>query len=319
MTRLDLVLGVDGGGSRTRAWLALRDHADESDSGDESGVVGRGTAAASNPRTTPHEMAARNIQQAVHAAFDDYGVARQRVAAACICLAGADREAERVPIRRWAEQLQLAQHIVITNDAMPILYAKDEQGIGVALISGTGSVAWGRGASGQTCRAGGWGPILGDEGSGYSIARAGLRAAAKSADGRGQATDLLDRFLTHLQISTAMELIPKIYADGFGRPEIARMASIVFQADAAGDSVAGKIVDRAAEELALAAISVATRLKLPAGGWVLSVSGGVLLNQADFRARLLSRLSESSSPPRQLVAVDQPVAGAVRLARMHPR
>ena len=208
---------------------------------------------------------------------------------------------------------------MITNDAMPILYANNEQGVGVALISGTGSVAWGRCASGQTCRAGGWGPILGDEGSGYAIAQAGLRAATKSADGRGQTTDLLDRFLSHLQISTAMELIPKIYADGFGRPEIARMASIVFQADAAGDSVASKIVDRAAEELALAARSVATQLTLPADEWVLSVSGGVLLNQPEFRGQLLSRLSETSSPPREMVAVDQPVAGAVRLARMHLR
>ena len=71
MTRMDLVLGVDGGGSRTRVWLAVRDHTDDSDASNESGIVGRGAATASNPRTTPGEIAARNLQQAVQAAFDD--------------------------------------------------------------------------------------------------------------------------------------------------------------------------------------------------------------------------------------------------------
>ncbi len=315
MTKLDLVLGVDGGGSRTRVWLALREGPLQ-EGHNESGILGRGAAAGSNPRTTAPQIAANNIQSAVQSAFADAGVDRQPVAAACICLAGADREAEQVPIRRWAEQLELAQRLVITNDAMPILYAKSERGIGVALISGTGSVAWGRSASGQTCRAGGWGPILGDEGSGYTIACAGLRSAARCADGRGPHTYLLARFLKHFQVSSAMELIPLIYAEGFGRPEIASLASIVFEAEAAGDKVAGQIVDHAAEELALATHTVATKLKLPAHDWLLSVSGGVLLNQCSFRNRLHDRLSASLSPPREMVAVDQPVAGAIRLARM---
>ena len=95
----------------------------------------------------------------------------------------------------------MARSVRIVHDAVPILAAGSPEGWGVALISGTGSLAFGRDRQGRSCRAGGWGFLFGDEGSGYAIALAGLRAAAQAADGRAPATRLLEGFLERFQRS----------------------------------------------------------------------------------------------------------------------
>lgn len=306
----DLVLGVDGGGSHTRVWLGRREQPDE------RGVVGRGISKASNPRAQAWQSAVENLQYAVEDAFRSAGIAPMQVAAACIALSGADREQERTQIRDWARRYRLAQNVEVTNDAKPILYARGGEGVGIALISGTGSIAWGRNADGQTVRSGGWGPLMGDEGSGYAIACAGLRAAARAADGRGQPTAILERLLDHFEIETAEELVPKIYAAGVERAEIATLASFVFEAARNQDAAAQQIVQQAADELALAVHTVAARLQLPNGDWRLAVSGGVLLNREDFCEQLFERLASTQNPPSEMIRINEPVDGAVRLAAL---
>src|SRR6185437_6227673 len=85
--------------------------------------------------------------------------------------------------------------------------------VGVALIAGTGSIAVGRNAAGVAARVGGWGHLLGEEGSGYAIGSAALNAAVRAADGRGEPTSLLQRILATWGLSAAPELIPYVYAD----------------------------------------------------------------------------------------------------------
>ncbi len=308
MMQSEWVLGIDGGGSKTQAWIARRD------TPTEDGVVGRGRADGSNPRTAGSVTAMHNIEQAVQAAFDDAKINRHRVCSACIGLAGADRKAEQLEIRNWAERIELARRVLVTNDAIPILYAANPDGVGVATVSGTGSLSLGRNAAEQTVRCGGWGPVLGDEGSGYAIARDGLRSAVRSADGRGPQSGLLDLFLAHLRLGSASELIPTIYCEGFGRAQIAELATIVFAADEAGDSVAGQIVQEAVDQLACTICTVARKLCFQDGGFLLSMSGGVLLNQARFRNRLVAELTDRAYAPEQVVLVREPVAGAVVLA-----
>lgn len=304
----DLVIGVDGGGSRTRAWIVRRD------TPTRDGVIGRGSGGAANPRAAGVDEATNNIELAIQSAFDDAKIERQCVTTACIALAGADREAERLQIQQWAERVELANRVMITNDALPILYAADPSGVGVALVSGTGSFALGRNIDGSTIRCGGWGPVFGDEGSGYAIACDALRAAVKSADGRGPQTCLLDRILAHLQLAAASELIPRIYSSKFGRAQIAELASIVFRAADEGDCIGLQIVDAAANQLAELVYTIAKRLNFPNGEFVLSLTGGVLLNQAMFRASLGDKLASRSCAPARTVLVPDPVAGAVLLA-----
>ncbi|HRX82463.1 MAG TPA: BadF/BadG/BcrA/BcrD ATPase family protein [Pirellulaceae bacterium] len=304
----DLVLGVDGGGTKTVAWLAPREAADEAN------VLGRGKAGPSNVRTVGFDPAIQNIDQAIRLAFEDAQLDRGSVASICIGLAGADRDAERVPLRAWAEQQQLAEHITVTNDAIPLIYVGSADGCGVALVAGTGSVAFGRNSEGQVARCGGWGPLFGDEGSGYAIAVAGLRAVAHASDGRGSATTLCDLFLQAFNVSNANELIPAIYSPHIDRPQIATYANLVFAADAAGDEVARYIIDKSAESLAAMIESVVRQLALTKRSVPLALTGGVILNQEAYRERLLRSLAARSVGIAPVTFVEHAVVGAIRMA-----
>lgn len=304
----DLILGIDGGGTKTVAWLASRDHKNQ------LCVIGRGKAGPSNCRSVGTRKATENLDRAIELAFRDADRSRKPVAAACLALAGADRPAEQQPIQSWAAQRTLAQRITITNDAMPVLYAATSKGVGVALISGTGSIAVARNAGGQTARCGGWGGLLGDEGSGYSIALAGLRATARAADGRGPETSLSQRILEHFQVGDASDLIPIVYASETTRATIAQLAPIIFQAADSGDAVAGTIVTQAASELAEMVITLSRRLELRDVPFSLAISGSVLLHQPGLVNQLQLALAAASVRETAITTVTDAVFGALTMA-----
>src|SRR5262249_34878829 len=143
----------------------------------------------------------------------------------------------------------IAQKIRVCGDAEPVLAAASPNNRGVALICGTGSLAWGRNIAGHVARSGGWGYLLGDEGSGYQIARAALVAALQAADGRGQPTVLLDRLLSALGARIPEELVELVYSPQMSRERMASLAAIAFTV-APHDAVARVIVESAAKDLA---------------------------------------------------------------------
>ena len=302
-----LILGIDGGGSKTMAWLANRD--------DQGGIqrLGVGRSGPSNARSVGFELATANLDLAIDAAFDDAKRARTQVTSACLSLAGADRESEQAEIRRWAQRRGLTHHLTITNDAIPVLYAASDDGVGIALICGTGSLAIGRSANGATARCGGWGGLFGDEGSGYQIGVAGLRAVARAADGRGPQTVLLPRILERFQISSPSDLVPIIYSEQTDRSSIARLAPIVFAAAESGDAAAAGIVEAAAAELSEMVGVLAQRLGFADAPFFFAVTGGVLTQQPGFAERLRQLLVDSNLQP-MMQRINDPVAGSLVLA-----
>src|SRR5919206_381899 len=122
-------------------------------------------------------------------------------------------------------------------------------GVGVVVIAGTGSVAFGRNDAGEEVRAGGWGPIIGDEGSGYFIARTGLSAILRAYDGRGKAT-LMTELLRNEHHLEPRDLPRAIYAQTTHADDVARYAKLVFDAAKADDAVARSIVELGAQQLA---------------------------------------------------------------------
>lgn len=303
-----LVIGVDGGGTKTLAWLATRE------AGAAIQPLGRGLAGPGNPRAAGFEVAQVNIAAAIAAAFADAGLPVETVAAACLGLSGAGRSEEQERIRHWAEGEGIAARVRVTHDAETILATADADVVGIALIAGTGSLAWGRNAAGAVGRTGGWGYLLGDEGGGYWIALAGLRAAVRAADGRGQPTHLLPRLMTALGAAQPMDLIGKVYAPETTRERLAELAPIICDC-AATDGVAAEIVAQAAEELARMTGTLARTLQLGAGQYALALVGGVISGPGVIRTLLLERLHELGLPPRGVLDVTEPVAGAVTLAR----
>jgi N-acetylglucosamine kinase-like BadF-type ATPase len=309
MHRSTLVIGVDGGGTKTVAWLApLEDEIN-------TVVLGRGQAGPGNPRAAGFEVAQANIAAAIEAAFADAKLPRTTAAAACFGLAGAGREIEQQRIASWADAHGIARVVRVTGDAEPILAAAAPGNCGIALICGTGSLAWGRNRAGQVARCGGWGYLLGDEGSGYAIARAGLVAAVRAADGRGQQTALLDRLQQELGAASPQDLIERVYSPRMTREGLSDLAKVVFAA-AEIDNVAQSIVATAAEDLAEMVGALCRRLNLTKTSYPLALTGSVILNQRLLRSRLVALLDHRGCPPQHIQTVDQPVRGAIALARL---
>ena len=309
-----LLIGIDGGGSHTVAVLAT---ARRTDNGlFESTIVGRGQAGPSNHHAVGKELAFQALDQAVETAFADAGIRRRPVEVACLGLAGVDRPDDIALLREWSDGTRLATQVEITNDANLLLAAGTPEGWGVALVAGTGSIAFGRTPDGRIDRAGGWGYVLGDEGSAYGIVTAALRAAARAADQRGPQTVLLERFLAKLDLGKPADLIPAIYGGGWDRARLATLAPLVMEA-VETDTVARAIVTDAAAELALAAATVARKLGLAGQKLPLAVTGGVVLANASYRDQIVSALKTLGVDADPVTSVTEPAAGAVRIALRH--
>lgn len=301
----ELVLGIDGGGTRTVVLLAARD-------GRGWKLLGRGEAGPSNRQAVGTSAAMAELDAATAGAFLAAGRTRCSVRAACLGLAGAGRPGDQEIVREWAARAKLASSVHVIEDAALLLAAGTPDGWGVAVVAGTGSMAYSRSADGRTARSGGWGPLLGDEGSGYAIALAGLRAAARAADGRAQPTRLTDRLLAAFGLSRPEELVGAVYRGG-DRAALAALAPVVLAAAEAGDQVAGEIVGEAACELASAAAAAARQLDL-GPSFPVAVAGGVLVESAGYRRQFLAALADRGLTASPVSLVTEPAEGAVRLA-----
>src|SRR5262249_28102204 len=148
-----LLLGIDGGGTSTVAWLA-----------DARGeIIGRGASGASNVKAVGAEACLAALEAATEAAFASARTARRPLDVACLGLAGLDRPDARPLIDEWNRSSLHARRLVLVNDGDLVIAAGTPEGWGIGLIAGTGSIVVGRGRDGRKTRAGGWGHIFGDE------------------------------------------------------------------------------------------------------------------------------------------------------------
>jgi N-acetylglucosamine kinase-like BadF-type ATPase len=303
-----LLLGIDGGGTKTTALLAVYQPAAA------PRAIGRGVSGPSNARSSGWETAKQNIAQAISAAFAAAGRTSERVAALCLGMAGAGHASVRAELHKWCAQQQQAARWLVVHDAQTILRAGAQQGPAVALISGTGSLAYGGTADGHSARAGGWGHLLGDEGSGYAIGIAALRAIARATDGRGPATQLAASLLTQLGLHSPWDLIPLLHEDREARYRIASLAPLVLAAATEDDAVAQHIQGQAAEELSGLVAAVAQSLAFADRNYHLVFSGGLLQHQPALRDAVLRQLAEQHAAPQSSTVVEDPAYGAVLLA-----
>jgi N-acetylglucosamine kinase-like BadF-type ATPase len=297
---LDLLLGIDGGGSKTRALLADR----------TGNVLGVGTAASSNYQSVGFAAATTAVLQATNAALEQAGLhAPTEVAAACLGLAGVDRQADRVMWERWIREQGLAQRFVVVNDAELVLAAGTPEGWGVALICGTGSICYGRASDGRTARAGGWGYLLGDEGSGYDLALQALRLATQTADGRAEAHTILHAVLDHWKLSEPSQLIGHVYRPDVTHADIAQLARLIMDLAQADDRYACGIVDRAARDLAQLVRAVMRILDLQHAP--IAFGGGLIGGSPGLQRAFIEQVDR----PLQLCTfVDDAARGALVLA-----
>ncbi|MGL6094557.1 MAG: N-acetylglucosamine kinase, partial [Fimbriiglobus sp.] len=209
----------------------------------------------------------------------------------------------------------LAGSVAVVNDAALLLAAGTPDGWGLAVVGGTGSIAFVRTPDGRDGRCGGWGYLLGDEGSGYRLVVAGLRAACRAYDRCGPPTALVAKFLARMRLTDAPGFIDAIYQGAWDRAALSAMAPVVLEAAAAGDAVAADIVRTEAGELAKTAASAVRNLGLPTTDVPVALTGGVILESEPYRAAVLAGLRAAGIVPGAVQLVDDPVLGAVVLAR----
>lgn len=304
------ILGIDGGGTKTVAWLAARSNAS---SQCDAIVVGKGSSGPSNQRAVGAMVATQNLDAAIDAAFADAGLPRATVVAAALGLAGADRNSDRNVIMEWAQHTRLAGRIEVVNDAVPLLYANGGNGCGVALIAGTGSLAWGRNSDGLVARSGGWGYLFSDEGSAFSIGRSVLQAVSRAVDGRGHHTCLVADVLASIQVSSPAEIVSVVYSNDVPRAVVAGLAVLAFTASDRGDAVAVEVIHNAATELAAMAVVTARRLELDSRLF-LAMTGAVLIQNPAFQREVIAEMKAAGIQISDAIIVENAVAGAVNMA-----
>ena len=300
------VLGIDAGGTKTVCLLA-----------DARGSIlaeGRG------PGANLHLAGELGVEKVLHEVMA-LALADRMVTPAAICLgiAGVDRDDEAATVRALMRRICHNTRVLVVNDALIALVAGARDAPGIVIIAGTGSIVYGRNAAGESARAGGWGHMVGDEGSGYWIGREAVAAVMRAADGRGPRTRLTDEILAHFRVGDASRLPRIVYDREVPRMNVAALGPIIQGVAAAGDTVAARILERAAEELVLAAQSVATRLEMRGDAFSFHLAGGVFQVVPSLVSDVSRRLREVAPRSRVQLLADEPAVGAVWLALAEAR
>jgi N-acetylglucosamine kinase-like BadF-type ATPase len=296
-------LGVDGGASKTAALVT-----------DEAGkLLGEGTAGPSNHLRVGIETAARNIERAVNKALVAADVASREINWAYCGIAGADHPAHRQEVVDSLEVFFPRGNFTVDNDARIALTGAIGFGPGVVVIAGTGSVSFGRNETGEEARAGGWGPVIGDEGSAYGIARSAFAAIVRAFDGRGPQTKMIDLLKSEYQMSP--EELPRfVYSTTTHADDIARFTKVVSDAAHDGDEVARAILSDAGRELGICVTAVAKRLDLLTKEFPVSYVGGAF-NAGELLLQPMRDALKVAAPAATLAPpIRKPVEGAAMMA-----
>lgn len=300
-------LGIDGGGTHTRALIA-----------DASGaVLGMGLAGSANYHTVGVEDAIAALRDAVAAARAAAGV-KGGADGAFLGLAGMKTAADHLAIREPLAALNLVKTKVppalgLDHDLRIALAGGCGDSPGVVVIAGTGSSAYGRDRHAVTAQAGGWGWLLDDQGGGTWFALQGLRAVMEAADGRGPRTRLEPAILAELAVTSARDAMLWSMGRDTSRSRLAALAPVVLAAAEDGDAVAVALMREGARQLARMAAALDDPLDFEGGTIPVVPAGGLLSNPAYLEA-FRDALAQTGHPFQLVKNPAPPIAGAAFLA-----
>lgn len=296
---MTVVIGIDGGGSGVRAAVV-----------DERLTLrGQGTAGPGNPNTVGPEAAAHNLQSAMQAALAEAALQPGQIDAVCAGVAGIMASRREDWLAGVLAEVCPAAAIRACADYEIALAGAHGGQPGVLLLAGTGSLACGVNAAGQTALIGAWGYLLGDEGGGFWLGMQGLRAAIQAGDGTGPATGLLAALEARLSLDRLRDVVGWLYRpEGIPTREVAALAPLILAQAEAGDAVAIEIVRAGGEYLHRAAAEGMARLDLPDGP--IAFAGSLLTTDNPLSREVCRALALPGSPPAQY----PPLIGAALLA-----
>lgn len=301
-------IGIDGGQTSLKCVITQSN----------GGVLGEGTGpglihlAAQGSRERYYE----SLRTALGQAWAMAQLPPQPVAAIGLGLTGVEfASPEADLVRDIVREVQAAEAIAIDNDAYTALMGAHLGQPGVIVIAGTGSIALGINAAGQRQRVGGWGWLVGDEGSAMAIGRDGLRAALHANDGSGPRTALFAAFLAHFEIGHFADVKRKIYASDFGARGFASLATVVSQAAEQGDEVAQQLIRRHGAALAQQAQAAIHGLQLPAPDQRVSPMSGAFTHVHGLQSAFTAALADLQPSAQVVPPAQSALMGAVFMAQ----
>jgi glucosamine kinase len=291
------ILGIDGGATKTlAAVLDLRER-----------TLHLGHAGPSNEDAVGTRLAVKAILDATDQALAAAGIAHAQLAAAVVAVAGTDTAS----IDRNLHDTR-SDHWIVVNDVVGAWATATGARPGVGAISGTGSNVFGVGADGRTWRAGGWGHLLGDEGSGYWLGAQSIVAALHDRDGSGPPTALSDAALRFFGSPSVEALAASVYTTPLTKGEVAAFAVETARLAHAGDVLARELYARAAELLAAQIRAVVANTGL-SGDFPVGLIGSAFRAGEVFVAPLTAAI-RGFAPEARVFPVEQaPVAGSLLL------
>lgn len=246
------------------------------------------------------ETIVKNLGEAIKECLSKGNLSLDELDLISISWADLDTRADWENAWRIAEKLGLSKEkTIIEHDAVAAYYAVTWGKPGIAMIAGTGSIGFGINKRGERARSGGWGWIIGDEGSAYWIAIKALNAVSRAYDGRGEKTMLSKKLKEYFSIENELEILTKIYKEMSGEvKEIAKIAKIVDEAANEGDIIARRIMEEAGKELALCVLSIAKRLNMEKDEIIVGGIGGVY--KSKHVRRVFHKLLEENLPNAEI-------------------
>ncbi|MBX7246351.1 MAG: hypothetical protein K1X53_12715 [Candidatus Sumerlaeaceae bacterium] len=299
------VIGVDGGGTKTLGAIALAT---------DGVVLAQNEVGSTNHHSNPIEFVRGNLEALFNNLLHAVGGKPEDVDMVCLGMAGVDRPEDKPLIRGLVSQFLPSARCEPVNDAIIALMGGALKPLGVIVIAGTGSIAFGVNGAGERARAGGWGNVLGDEGSGYAIGLRGLRAAMRSADGRIAPTALKDIILKHFNFDRVEQILGWVKENQGSKAEIAALSRLVFEAHAAGDALATEILQGEAAELVMAVKAIAGKLFPGNNDFPIVVAGGNLRKSKAYFEMFEAGIGKELPGARVLQPQREPVEGAVLYA-----
>lgn len=302
MTVRHLVAAIDGGGTKTTCLLADTD----------GNICGRGSGGPANARFNPVERVRESIATALMAACGAASGGTDLLASVVRVCAAAPAPADL--IKDALSAYVPPERVTVVHEGTMALLGALGSSIGCVVLAGTGSFARARGPGGIECHVGGWGGLIGDEGSAYDIGRRALMAIARAADGRGPATALTGVILEQWGLSDPYALKPVVYSHDMTQSRIAALAPLVAKAAHSGDNVAAAILNGAGQALAIAAIAAIRGAGLADDPVQVSTAGGVWQAGEPVTGRFMGELRRSLPLATVTKPLFEPVVGGLLLA-----
>ncbi len=275
------LIGIDGGGTKTKGYVSDL----------EGNVLASAIGGSSNYLSAGRTIAKGSLEQVINSLCNKININKKQIEIISLGLAGVGREEDKKVIEEIIREIGINNKVIINNDAYISLVGAHGEEKGIITISGTGSISLGIDSNNKLYRTGGWGHILGDEGSGYYFGKEGLVAIMKAYDGRVEDTSIKQKVLDYLGFDTEDRIPKYVYSNIEEKDKIAKLAPLVIEAASEGDKIAVEIINKGILDLIDLTDTNYKKISEPVN---IALAGGILEKSTFIRENFVRNLKDKN-------------------------